>query len=127
MTRVADPGYPNSIKAVGAQPDQYEAVFTGKAYDDPELAAKLASPQGQAKIAEAMKKLQGRTEFKGTSMYQYMGESDIKFSSRGNFYHYASQKAKSLIQFQNLNQLIIGSLLKRQILRNKHQIVEDLA
>ena len=95
LTRVADPGYPNSIKAVGAQPDQYEAVFTGKAYDDPELAAKLASPQGQAKIAEAMKKLRGRTEFKGTSMYQYMGESDIKFSSRGNFYHYASQKAKS--------------------------------
>ena len=95
LTRVADPGYPNSIKAVGAQPDQYEAVFTGKAYDDPELAAKLASPQGQAKIAEAMKKLQGRTEFKGTSMYQYMGESDIKFSSRGNFYHYASQQRKS--------------------------------
>ena len=95
LTRVADPGYPNSIKAVGAQPDQYEAVFTGKAYDDPELAAKLASPQGQAKIAEAMKKLRGRTEFKGTSMYQYMGESDIKFSSRGNFYHYASQQRKS--------------------------------
>ena len=57
-TELTDPGYPNSIKAVGAQPDQYEAVFTGKAYDDPELAAKLASPQGQAKIAEAMKKLQ---------------------------------------------------------------------
>ena len=42
-----------------------------------------------------MKKLRGRTEFKGTSMYQYMGESDIKFSSRGNFYHYASQQRKS--------------------------------
>ena len=67
-----------------------------------------------------MKKLQGRTEFKGTSMYQYMGESDIKFSSRGNFYHYASQQRKSdPVPEAALNQLIIGSLLKRQTLEEQ--------
>ena len=67
----------------------------GHARDDKELAAKLASPEGQAKIVLALKKLQGRTDFKGTTMYKFMGSSDVKFSNRGNFYHYKEQKGKS--------------------------------
>ncbi len=95
LNRVADPAWPSTIKAVGSQAGQFEAVYTGKAKDDPELAAKLASPEGQAKIVEAMKKLKGRTDFKGTSQYGNMGKGDIKFSNRGNFYHYKEQVGKN--------------------------------
>ena len=95
LNRVADPRYPNTIKEVGSEPGQYEAVFTGKAYDDPELAIKLASPEGQAGIAAALQRLQGRTDFKGTSQYGNMGKGDILFAPSGNFYHYAEQFGKS--------------------------------
>ncbi len=95
LNRVADPAWPNTIKAVGSQAGQFEAVFKGLAKDDPELAAKLSSPEGQAKIVEAMKKLKGRTDFKGTSQYGNMGKGDIKFSNRGNFYHYKEQVGKN--------------------------------
>ena len=95
LNRVADPAWPNTIKEVGSQAGQFAAVFDGHAYDDPELAKKLAAPEGQAKIVEAMKKLQGRTDFKGTSEYGNMGQGDIKFSNRGNFYHYKEQRGKS--------------------------------
>ena len=95
LNRVADPRYPSSIKEVGSQAGQYEAVFTGKAYDDPELAIKLASPEGQAGIAAALQRLQGRTDFKGTSQYGNMGKGDILFAPQGNFYHYAEQLGKS--------------------------------
>lgn len=95
LIRLASPNYPNTIKAVGAAPGQYEAVFKGKARYDDELAAKLESPEGQAEIVKALKILNGRTDFKGTSMYKHMGASDVKFSDRGNFYHYSSQMKKS--------------------------------
>jgi hypothetical protein len=95
LNRVADPAWPNTVKAVGSQAGQFEAVYKGLAKDDPELAAKLASPEGQAKIVEAMKQLKGRTDFKGTSQYGNMGPSDIKFSDRGNFYHYKEQVGKT--------------------------------
>ncbi len=95
LNRVADPEWPNTIKEVGSQDGQFEAVYTGKAFDDPELAAKLASAEGQAKIVEAMKMLKGRTDFKGTSQYGNIGSGDIKFSDRGNFYHYKEQVSKT--------------------------------
>ena len=95
LNRLMDPKWPSTIKAVGEQSGQFEAVYTGKAYDDPELAKKLGSPEGQASIVDAMKKLNGRTDFKGTSQYGNMGKGDIKFSDRGNFYHYTSQVGKN--------------------------------
>ena len=95
LNRVADPAWPNTVKEVGSQAGQFEAVYTGKAYDDPELAQKLASPEGQAKIVEALKMLKGRTDFKGTSQYGNMGQGDVKFSDRGNFYHYKEQVGKT--------------------------------
>jgi hypothetical protein len=94
LNRVADPAWPNTIKAVGSQAGQFEAVYKGLAKDDPELAAKLGSVEGQAKIVKALKMLKGRTDFKGTSQYGNMGSGDIKFSSRGNFYHYKEQIGK---------------------------------
>ena len=95
LNRVADPRFPNTIKAVGAAPGQFEAVYKGLAKDDPKLAAKLASAEGQKKIAGALNTLKGRTDFKGVSQYANMGSGDVKFSSRGNFYHYSNQVGKN--------------------------------
>ena len=92
LNRVADSRFPSTIKGVGAQQGQFEAVYSGLARHEPELAKKLK--QNQSKIAEAMKKLQGRTDFKGVTQYGNMGESDIRFSKAGNFYHYAEQTGK---------------------------------
>ena len=65
LNRVASPVWIlNSVRSVGFQAGQFEAVYTGKAKDDPMLAEKLSSPEGQAKIASAMRLLNGRTDFK---------------------------------------------------------------
>jgi len=94
LNRVSDPRYPNTIMGVGTAPGQFEAVFTGKAYRDPDLAEKLKN--NQSSIVSALNALQGRTDFKASSsMSQYMGASDIMFAPGGNFYHYAEQKSKS--------------------------------
>ena len=95
LNRLMDPKWPNTIKAVGEQSGQFEAVYKGLARDDKQLAAKLGSPEGQASIVDALKKLNGRTDFKGTSQYGNMGKGDVKFSDRGNFYHYTSQVGKN--------------------------------
>lgn len=97
LTRLADPGHPNTIMGVftagSASNPQYAAYWDGGARRDPELAAKLK--ENKDKIAEAIQRLNGRTSFKGRSMYHNMGPGDIKFSDRGNFYHYASQRGKN--------------------------------
>ena len=94
LNRVSSPVWPNSVRSVGFQAGQFEAVYTGKAKDDPMLAEKLSSPEGQAKIASAMRLLNGRTDFKGQSMLSNMGSSDIMFHPKGNFFHYTSQRRK---------------------------------
>ena len=112
LNRVASPVWPNSVKSVGFQAGQFEAVYTGKAKDDPMLAEKLSSPEGQAKIASAMRLLNGRTDFKGQSMLSNMGSSDIMFHPKGNFFHYTSQRRKDDPVPQNPNQSwkkLIGS------------------
>ena len=94
LNRVADPRYPNTIMGVGTAPGQFEAVFSGKAYRDEALAKQLKDNQG--KIVDALKKLDGRTDFKAfSSMGQYMGDTDIMFADNGNFYHYAEQTGKT--------------------------------
>jgi spore germination cell wall hydrolase CwlJ-like protein len=95
LNRVASPVWPNTVRRVGFQAGQFEAVYTGKAKDEPKLAEKLASPKGQSSIASAMRLLNGRTDFKGQSMLRNKGASDIMFDSRGNFFHYTSQRRKN--------------------------------
>ena len=104
LNRVASPVWPNSVRSVGFQAGQFEAVYTGKAKDDPMLAEKLSSPEGQAKIASAMRLLNGRTDFKGQSMLSNKGSSDIMFHPKGNFFHYTSQRRKDDPVPQNPNQ-----------------------
>ena len=94
LNRVADPRYPNTIMGVGTAPGQFEAVFSGKAYRDEALAKQLKENQG--KIIDALKKLDGRTDFKAfSSMGEFMGDTDIMFANNGNFYHYSEQRGKS--------------------------------
>ena len=95
LNRVASPVWPSTVKQVGTQSGQFEAVYTGKAKDEPELAEKLASPKGQASIASAMRLLEGRTDFKGQSMLANKGSTDIMFHPKGNFFHYTSQRGKN--------------------------------
>ena len=95
LNRVADPRYPNSIMQVLSAPNQFEAYHKGTMRYDERLQDRLSSQSGQEAIIKALRELKGRTDFKGTAMYKYMGADDIKFSRRGNFYHYPEQKTKS--------------------------------
>ena len=99
LNRVASKDFPNSIKGVVFQANQYEAVYKGLSRHEPDLVAKLRSPEGQAKIIDALNKLQGRTDFKGTTQYaNYVPGEDIKFSSRGNFFHYSWQTGRNSVK-----------------------------
>ena len=90
LNRVASPDFPDTVCAVVYSKGQYEGVshnYTLKA--DPELVVKLKSPEGKLKIIEAMKVLDGRTEFKGPSQLDNRVTSeDPMFHPQGNFYHY---------------------------------------
>ena len=70
-----------------------EAVYKGLAKRDPALAKKLK--QNQCKNIEALKILNGRTDFKGQSQLSNKGAGDPMFHPRGNFYHYTSQRKVS--------------------------------
>ena len=91
LNRVADPRYKNTVYEVIRQEGQYEAVYKNKSKYMPELAAHLSSAEGQAKIAEALRQLEGRTDFKGQSQLKNRGEGDLMFHPKGNFFHYAGQ------------------------------------
>ena len=85
-------GGSNDIYNIIRQPNQYAAVVTDKtARYEPDLAAHLASPEGQRGIRGALEILQGRTSFKGTSQHHNMGPTDPGFHPRGNRYHYEGQ------------------------------------
>ena len=90
LNRVASPDFPNTVCAVVYSKGQYEGVsqnYTLRA--DPDLLLKLQSPEGQLKIVEAMKVLDGRTDFKGPSqLHNRVASEDPMFSPFGNFYHY---------------------------------------
>ena len=90
LNRVASPDFPNTVCAVVYSKGQYEGVsqnYTLRA--DPDLLLKLQSPEGQLKIIEAMKVLDGRTDFKGTSqLHNRIPSEDPMFHPEGNFYHY---------------------------------------
>jgi len=93
LNRVASPVWPNTIMGVGTQPGQFEAVEKGTARRDPALAKKLK--ENQAKIVDALNKLNGRDSFKGQSQLSNKGSGDIMFHPRGNFYHYRQQQRKT--------------------------------
>lgn len=91
LNRVADPRFPNTVREVMMQDKQYEAITIGKAYDDPELEAQLSSEEGQRMIVGMLRRLQGRTDFKGVTQRHNMGPGDVLVDSAGNFFHYSGQ------------------------------------
>lgn len=93
LNRLASPSWPNSIRSIGKQPGQFDAVEKGKAYYDENLAAKLKA--NQPKIIQALTTLNGRDSFKGQSEIDYKGSSDIMFNEKGNFFHYRQQVSKT--------------------------------
>ena len=95
LNRLASGRYGSTVSEVIRAPGQYEAVYKGMARYEPELAQRLASPEGQRMIVAMLQKLQGRTDFKGQTQLGNRDASDPMFSDRGNFYHYAGQSAGS--------------------------------
>jgi hypothetical protein len=81
-----------SVKKVVLSPGQYEAITKGTAGFSPDIEKHLQSPEGQAKIAAALYRLQGRTDFKGQTMLgNRVSTEDPMVDARGNFYHYSWQ------------------------------------
>jgi len=93
LNRVSSSAWPNTIREVGRQKGQFEAVEKGTARYDQKLADDLKNNQG--KIAAALKKLNGRDSFKGQSQLGNMGPGDVLLDSKGNFYHYRQQVGKN--------------------------------
>jgi hypothetical protein len=91
LNRAAKTGKP--ISELIREPGQYQPVYQGKATYDPVLAQDLSSPEGQRKIRSMLVDLEGRTDFKGTTQRQNMGQGDKLYNDMGNFYHYAGQRA----------------------------------
>jgi len=104
LNRVASDKWPGTVKDVIFQDGQYEGVYKGRSVKSPDIAADLSSDAGRAEILKALEILDGRTDFKGTTMYKYRSnkgnkdydgdgipDMDPKFHSRGNFYHYSHQ------------------------------------
>ena len=92
LTRLQSGNYGNSIGEIIRADGQYEGVYTGKSTYSPEIVARLKSPEGQQKIQDYFKQLNGRTEFKGQTMLgNRVANEDPMFDPKGNFYHYAGQ------------------------------------
>lgn len=92
LTRLKSGNYGSSIGEIIRAPGQYQGVYQGKSKYSPEIQARLQSPEGQAKILDAIKRLDGRTEFKGqTMLMNRVAKEDPMFHPSGNFYHYSWQ------------------------------------
>lgn len=92
LNRVADPAWPNTVAEVIYQSGQYEGVYKGLSRQDPNLAQQLASPEGQSKIVQMLRQLEGRTDFKGQTQLHNRGSGDYMAHPRGNFFHYTGQR-----------------------------------
>jgi len=84
-----------SFEAIVTNPTQYEHLQKGTAKFRPDIEAKFRSPEGRAKLVEALIKLQGRTDFKGRREYKNAGRTDVMFHERGNTFHHPEEKAKT--------------------------------
>ena len=115
LNRVSSKHFPNSIKEVVLQENQYEAVTKERAFHDKKLQKQLSSIEGQDKIASALALLEGRTDFKGQSqLHNRVEKEDPMFDEKGNFYHYWWQqpgavkpegwKQPNWQQFMSINQ-----------------------
>jgi len=101
LNRVASSKFPNSVKSVvtagqGTAHPQFEG-YLANANVDAEV-KKLMSPEGQAKLVEALGRLDGRTNFKGqTQLQNRVAGEDPMFDTKGNFSHHYWQKGPNSV------------------------------
>ena len=90
LNRVSSPKFPNTVCGVVYSPGQYQGIERNPNIKaDPYLVVKLQTGEGQLKILEALKVLDGRTDFKGqTQLHNRVASEDPMFHPKGNFYHY---------------------------------------
>ena len=81
-----------TVKEIISAPGQYQAFEDGTMKHSPDIKALLQSKEGQAKIMEALRVLEGRTDFKGQSQLgNRVASEDPMFDEKGNFYHHSWQ------------------------------------
>jgi len=101
LNRVTSDKFPNTVSSVIHAPGQYQAVYEGNSFNQPDVANTFMSAEGQTQLQEAFKRLDGRTDFKGQSQLHnrsnkgnkdYDGDGlpdmDIMVDPKGNFFHY---------------------------------------
>ena len=90
LNRVSSSKFPNTVCGVVYSPGQYQGIERNPNIKaDPYLVVKLQTGEGQLKILEALKVLDGRTDFKGqTQLHNRVASEDPMFHPKGNFYHY---------------------------------------
>ena len=90
LNRVSSSKFPNTVCGVVYSPGQYQGIERNPNIKaDPYVVLKLQTREGQLKILEALKVLDGRTDFKGqTQLHNRVASEDPMFAPFGNFYHY---------------------------------------
>jgi hypothetical protein len=69
---------------------------------NPEILNRLMSPSGQASIVDALRRLDGRTDFKGqTQLHNRVAGEDPMFHRLGNFFHYDYQTGPNSMRPSN--------------------------
>tara|TARA_B100000085_G_scaffold282537_1_gene311231 strand:- start:967 stop:1851 length:885 start_codon:yes stop_codon:yes gene_type:complete len=102
LNRAARGDHGGSIEAIIKAPGQYEAYEKGMMNHNPEIVNRLMSPSGQASIVDALRRLDGRTDFKGqTQLHNRVAGEDPMFHRLGNFFHYDYQTGPNSMRPSN--------------------------
>ena len=99
LNRVARGDEGGDIEKIIKADGQYEGYSKDMMYHDPELVKHLKTKEGQAKIIQALKTLEGRTDFKGQSqLSNRVPDEDPMFHPEGNFFHYSYQTSSDSVK-----------------------------
>ena len=99
LNRAARGDYGGDLEQIIKAPGQYEAYEKGMMNFSPEIQELLSSPEGQKKIIDKLRKLEGRTDFKGQSELGNRVEAeDPMFNKLGNFFHYDYQTGPNSVR-----------------------------
>ena len=97
LNRVASSKFPNNVTDVvqagqyDGGPVQFEGYKANANVDD--IVKRLLSPEGQARLVEALNRMEGRTDFKGQALLKNrVAAEDPMFDKKGNYGHYWWQK-----------------------------------
>ena len=99
LNRVARGDEGGDIEKIIKADGQYEGYSKDMMYHDPELVKHLKTKEGQSKIIQALKTLEGRTDFKGQSqLSNRVPDEDPMFHPEGNFFHYSYQTSSDSVK-----------------------------